>query len=83
MPLEYRTPMIELLHRYGVQYVFSGHTHKNNSGKDGNLEVVTIAPVGMPFDKDDSGITVVAVTGNGIQYRYYDFGRLPNKLTIP
>lgn len=83
MPLEYRKPMIELLNRYGGQYVFSGHTHKNNSGRAGNLEVVTIAPVGMPFDKDDSGITFVAISGNGVQYRYYDFGRLPNKLAIP
>lgn len=83
MPLEYRMPMLELLNQYGVQYVFSGHTHKNNVAKDGNLQVVTIAPVGMPFDKDDSGIVVVTITGNDLQHRHYDFGRLPNKLTIP
>ena len=82
LPPEYRQPMIELLNRYGIQYVFAGHTHKNNIGKDGSLQVVTIAPVGMPFDKDDSGIVVVAVTGKGVEHRYYDFGRLPNSITV-
>jgi serine/threonine-protein phosphatase CPPED1 len=82
IPAEYRKPMLELLKRYGVQYVFAGHTHKNNAARDEALEVITIAPVGMPFDKDDSGITIGAVTGSGVEYRYYSFGRLPNKLTI-
>lgn len=81
VPVEYRRPFLSLLHQYGVHYVFAGHTHRNNSGKDGELEVVTIAPVGMPFDKDDSGIVVVAVRESGIEHRYYDFGRLPNKIT--
>jgi len=81
IPPEYRQPMIELLHRYGIRYVFTGHTHKNNIGKDGSLQVATIAPVGMPFDKDDSGIVVVAVTEKGVEHRYYDFGRLPHSVT--
>jgi 3',5'-cyclic AMP phosphodiesterase CpdA len=80
IPMERRKPMLELLRQYGVRYVFCGHTHKNNSGKDEAIKVVTIAPVGMPFDKDDSGITVVSVAGPDVQYRYYGFGRLPNTL---
>jgi 3',5'-cyclic AMP phosphodiesterase CpdA len=82
IPAEYRKPILEILKKYGVQYVFAGHTHKNNAAKDGSLAVVTIAPVGMPFDKDDSGITIGAVTGSGVEYRSFSFGRLPNKLTI-
>jgi 3',5'-cyclic AMP phosphodiesterase CpdA len=81
IPAEYREPMLDLLNQYGVQYVFAGHTHRNNAGKDGSLEVVTIAPVGMPFDIDDSGIVVVAVTENGVEHRYYNFGRMPNRIT--
>jgi 3',5'-cyclic AMP phosphodiesterase CpdA len=80
IPMERRKPMLELLRQYGVRYVFCGHTHKNNSGKDDAMQVVTIAPVGMPFDKDDSGITVVTVAGPDIQSRYYGFGRMPNTL---
>ena len=81
IPSEYRGPILDLLNQYGVHYVFAGHTHRNTAGKDGNLEVVTIAPVGMPFDKDDSGIVVVEVTGNGVEHYYYDFGRMPNRIT--
>ena len=80
---ERRQPMLELLQRYGVRHVFSGHTHKNNSGKDGSMEVATIAPVGMAFDKDSaSGIVVVSVAGPDLQYRFYEFGKLPNRLGL-
>jgi hypothetical protein len=36
----------------------------------------------MPFGEDGSGLRLVSVTGAQVQHRYYDFGKLPNSLTI-
>ncbi len=82
IPLERRQTMLELLHRYNVRYVFAGHIHSNAVGKDGELEMVAVGPVAIPFGEDGSGMMVAAVTDAGVQYRYYDFGKLPNVLTI-
>jgi hypothetical protein len=35
----------------------------------------------MPFGEFGSGIMLAAVTADGIQYRYFDFGKIPNVLT--
>jgi serine/threonine-protein phosphatase CPPED1 len=82
LPIERRKPILDLLHSYGVHYVFAGHTHKNSVGKDGDLEMVANCSVGMPFGEDGSGIRLAAVTPSGIQHRYFDFGKLPAKLTL-
>jgi serine/threonine-protein phosphatase CPPED1 len=80
IPLERRQPLLDLLHKYGIQHVFAGHTHRNVLAKDGQLEVVASAPVGKPLGKDGSGMRIVTVTETGVQHRYYDFGMLPNTL---
>jgi serine/threonine-protein phosphatase CPPED1 len=82
VPLERRRPMLELLHRYGVRYVFAGHVHKNLNVKDGDLEMTTSGPVGMSFSEDESGIRMAVVTAEGVKHRYYNFGKLPDRLEI-
>lgn len=80
--LERRQQMLALLHSYGVHYVFAGHTHKSNVGKDGELEMTATGPLAMPFGEEGSGMRLAEVTATGVQHRYFDFGRLPNKLAI-
>jgi 3',5'-cyclic AMP phosphodiesterase CpdA len=82
VPLERRRAMLELLHKYDVRYVFAGHIHSNSIGKDGDLEMVAVGPVSMPFGKDGSGMLVAAVIAAGVQYNYYDFGHLPNRAAV-
>jgi serine/threonine-protein phosphatase CPPED1 len=82
IPSESRKPFLDLLHNYGVRYVFAGHTHQNYAAKDGDMEMVANGPVGMPFGSDGSGIRLAAVTPSGVQHRYFDFGKLPAKLTV-
>ena len=82
IPGESRKPFLDLLHSYGVHYVFAGHTHKNYVAKDGDMEMVATGPVGMPFGDDGSGIRLAAVTPSGVQHHYFDFGKLPAKLTV-
>jgi hypothetical protein len=67
---------LRLLHEYGVKQVFAGHYHRNELGHDGDLEMVTCAPVGMPLEGAKSGLRVV--TSKIVRSRkFYDFGELP------
>ena len=61
IPKPVRERYLRLLHEYGVQQVFAGHYHRNELGRDGDLEMVTSGPVGMPLDGAKSGIRVVTV----------------------
>ncbi len=81
IPLERRRVMLEILHEYDVQYVFAGHIHSHSIVKDGRLDLVAVGPVAIPFGEHGSGIMLAAVTAEGLQYRYYGFGRLPNEPT--
>jgi 3',5'-cyclic AMP phosphodiesterase CpdA len=80
IPIERRRPMLELLQKYGIRTVFAGHTHKNVLAEDARLEMVASGPVGKPLGQDGSGLRVVMVSDTGIEHRYYDFGKLPEKL---
>jgi len=77
IPPDVRQRYLKLMHEYGVQHVFAGHYHRNEWGKDGDLEMVTTGPVGMPLGGARSGIRVVTVDEKGVNNKYYDFGELP------
>jgi serine/threonine-protein phosphatase CPPED1 len=82
IPLERRKPLVALLHANNVHNVFAGHSHNCTVGKDGDLEVTVTGPISMPFGETGSGMRLVEVTPAGVQHRYYDFGRLPDALSI-
>jgi 3',5'-cyclic AMP phosphodiesterase CpdA len=77
IPGDVRKRYLKLMHDYGVQQVFAGHYHRNEWGKDGDLEMVTTGPVGKPLDGGKSGIRMVTVDANGVTHKFYDFGDLP------
>ena len=77
IPKAVRERYLRLLHEYGVQQVFAGHYHRNELGHDGDLEMVTSGPVGMPLGGAKSGIRVVTVKDGTVTHKYFDFGELP------
>jgi predicted phosphodiesterase len=77
IPKVVRERYLRLLHDYGVRQVFAGHYHRNELGRDGELEMVTSGPVGMPLEGAKSGIRVVTVKDGTVTHKYYDFGELP------
>ena len=77
IPQVVRERYLRLLHEYGVQQVFAGHYHRNELGRDGDLEMVTSAPVGMPLGGAKSGLRVVTVKDGTVTHKFYDFGDLP------
>ncbi|HZT39274.1 MAG TPA: metallophosphoesterase [Bryobacteraceae bacterium] len=80
IPLARRTLYLDLLHRYGVRYVFAGHYHRNAESRDGPLEMITTGPVGKPLDDARSGMRIAIVSDAGIRHAYFDFGILPNRV---
>lgn len=82
VPGQTRRTYLELLRSYGVSHIFTGHFHQNALAKDGPLEMVTSGPVGKPLGGSRSGFTVVVVRKTKVEYRYYDFGALPNKIEL-
>jgi hypothetical protein len=77
IPRETRQRYLAILHEYGVRQVFAGHYHRNAWGLDGDLEMITTGPVGMPLGGGKSGIRVVKVADTGVSHTYYDLGDLP------
>jgi serine/threonine-protein phosphatase CPPED1 len=82
IPMERRTPHLDLFRRHGVSHLFSGHYHRNSFGKDGEMEMVTSGPIGMPLGKDGSGLRIVIVRENAIDHRYYEMGEIPNRIDL-
>lgn len=83
LPMETRRRVLQLLKSNGVRYVFAGHYHRNAFGKDGELEMSTSGPSGMPIGPDHSGIRIAEVKGTGIEHKYFGLGNLPNVYPVP
>jgi DNA repair exonuclease SbcCD nuclease subunit len=83
IPPDVRKRYLNLMHDAGVKYVFAGHYHRNSLGKDGDLEMVTTGPVGMPLGTAKSGMRFVTVDGTTVRHRYFELGEIPETLEIP
>ena len=80
IPLETRQRYLKILHENGVKDVFAGHLHHNEEGHDGDIDMVTTGPVGMPLEGGKSGIRVATVTGGKVTHKFYEFGDLPQSI---
>lgn len=79
IPQPQRRRYLDLMHKFGVNYVFAGHYHRNAVARDGELEMVTSAPIGKPLAKDPSGLRVVTVRGSRLEHTYYGLDEVPQK----
>ena len=70
IPAERRSRMLDLITEYEVDFVFTGHLHKNNYKKLGSTELVSTGPVGFPIGNDPSGIRHVRVNGDFLTHEY-------------
>jgi serine/threonine-protein phosphatase CPPED1 len=79
IPAAIRRHYLDLFHKYGVNYVFAGHYHRNASGKDQNLEMITTGAVGVPMGGSQSGFRVVRLD-DVIETRFYNLGAIPHAI---
>lgn len=80
IPSQRRAQYLAWFREAGVQYLFSGHYHRNAVARDGGLEAITTGPVGKPLGEGKSGLAVVLVREGGLEHHYYHFGELPNRV---
>lgn len=83
IPKPTRERVLALLHRHGVRYIFAGHYHRNAFGKDGDMEMITTGPAGMPIGPDPSGFRIAEVKDGRVEQDYYSLGTIPNVFPIP
>jgi len=82
IPKVRRVKYLALFREFGVKHLFCGHYHRNAVARSDEMEVVTTGPVGKPMGNDGSGLRVVIVRDSGLEHRYYELGRLPNKVSL-
>jgi 3',5'-cyclic AMP phosphodiesterase CpdA len=83
IPPDARARLLALFAEVGVRHVFAGHYHQNALAREGDLQVVTTGPIGMPLRGAKSGMRIAIVTDIGIEHRYYDLGDLPSRVALP
>ena len=83
IPRARRMQYLALFREFGVRTLISGHYHRSLVARDTSFRMVVSGPVGKPLGDGKSGLAVVNVTDAGIVHRYYDFGDLPNRVTVP
>jgi 3',5'-cyclic AMP phosphodiesterase CpdA len=80
IPRAVRARYLNLMHEFGVHWVFAGHLHHTAEGRDGDLQMISTGPVGMPLEGGKSGMRIVTVSNAGLIHKYYDFGELPDRI---
>ena len=69
---EKRQEYIGLFKKYGVDAVFSGHTHVDYRTEYDGIGFYVSGPVGYAFDRDRSGYNVVKVARDGFTVEYVE-----------
>ena len=68
IPPDRRARLIELSAEAGVSAVFSGHTHRDQIGRAGSIEMVQTTAVGCPLGDEPSGFRVVRVYEDRLEH---------------
>jgi 3',5'-cyclic AMP phosphodiesterase CpdA len=79
IPLERRRTYLALFREYGVEYLFSGHYHRNAVAQEGSLHMITTGPIGMPLGPDGSGFRIVSVLPEELRQEWIGFGNIPSE----
>lgn len=81
-PLSMREKYIRLFQKYGVNAVFAGHLHNNAYGKAGNMEMITIGPVGKALGTGYQGVNLVKVYPERYISEFVALNQLPNEIVM-
>lgn len=70
LPKSQRELILNLVERFKVSAVFTGHWHVNNIVNYKGAQLVTSGPISFSLGKDPSGIRTIEVDGNEIRHEY-------------
>ena len=77
IPKTRRAVLLDIMKCNNVQAVFAGHVHRNISGSDDDLKMISSGAVGYPLGDDPSGFRVVSVHDSGIDHEYFGLDDIP------
>lgn len=80
IPPAARRTLIDLYSACGVSAVFAGHLHYCAAPKYERFIVFAAGPVGKPLGKDPSGLTIVNVRQDKVEYRYWGLDKVPQEV---
>ena len=82
IPGERRRVLLDIFEEYGVSLSISGHLHRNEIARYGDVQLVSTGPVGCPLGADPSGVRVVKVYLDRIEHEYFAMDRIPEAVTL-
>ena len=80
--LPMREKYVRLFQKYGVNEIFAGHLHNNAYGKVGNMEMITIGPVGKVLGTGYQGMNLVKVYPDRFISEFIALNQLPKEVVM-
>lgn len=80
--LPMREKYVRLFQKYGVNAIFAGHLHNNAYGKVGNMEMITIGPVGKVLGIGYQGMNLVKVYPDRFISEFIALNQFPKEVVM-
>ena len=80
--LPMREKYVRLFQKYGVNAIFAGHVHNNAYGKVGNMEMITIGPVGKVLGTGYQGMNLVKVYPDRFISEFIALNQFPKEVVM-
>ena len=80
--LPMREKYVRLFQKYGVNAIFAGHLHNNAYGKVGNMEMITIGPVGKVLGTGYQGMNLVKVYPDRFICEFIALNQFPKEVVM-
>ena len=80
--LPMREKYVRLFQKYGVNAIFAGHLHNNAYGKVGNMEMITIGPVGKVLRTGYQGMNLVKVYPDRFISEFIALNQFPKEVVM-
>ena len=80
--LPMREKYVRLFQKYGVNAIFAGHLHNNAYGKVGDMEMITIGPVGKVLGTGYQGMNLVKVYPERFISEFIALNQFPKEVVM-
>ena len=80
--LPMREKYVHLFQKYGVNAIFAGHLHNNAYGKVGDMEMITIGPVGKVLGTGYQGMNLVKVYPDRFISEFIALNQFPKEVVM-
>ena len=80
--LPMREKYVRLFQKYGVNAIFAGHLHNNAYGKVGNMEMITIGPIGKVLGTGYQGMNLVKVYPDRFISEFIALNQFPKEVVM-